>query len=331
MKPRRHRQPEKLNVKKLTPALVTLLMLGVVGLLIGVYIFKKLTASEPVADAPRTRNVPMAIADIEPGTLITEAHLGQGPVLTDEMERDTLLNNRVIVGRVAKTEIKRAMAIRSGNLYPPNEGPSLEVAEGMRAVTVVVGPNDDLVDGLVRVGSYVDMLLTPNSGDDPRMHGGTTLTLLKGIKVLALNRTMRSNNRVDRGGNTATLELTPEQTNIVVQAEQGGNITLALNPDGRNGTGVSVSSDDRATLDEILNLEPLPKPVPPFATEIFKGGARDVLRFRDGERTDVNRVNPQDDQPQVNPLTVKREQPVADTSTKPVSQSVALERFVRSR
>lgn len=321
-------------MKKLTPALVTLLMLGVVGLLIGVYIFKKLTASEAVAEAPRTRNVPMAIADISPGTMITESHLGQGPVLTDEMERDTLLNNRVIVGRIAKTEIKRATAIRSGNLYPPNEGPGLEVADGMRAVTVVVGPNDDMVDGLVNVGSYVDLLLSASDSTDPRMHGGTTLTLLKGIKVLALNRSTRASNRVDRGGNTATLEVTPQQALIVSEAERGGNITLALNPDGRNGTGVSVSTDDRATLDEILNLEPIPKPTPPFATEIFKGGSRDILRFRDGERTDVNPVDPQNNQPvapQNAPLTVKRDQPVAETTAKPVSQTVALQRFVRSR
>ncbi|WP_166825019.1 Flp pilus assembly protein CpaB [Thalassoroseus pseudoceratinae] len=320
-------------MKKLTPALVTLLMLGVVGLLIGVYIFKKLTAGDDVAEAPRTRNVPMAIADIESGTLITEAHLGQGPVLTDEMERDTLLNNRVIVGRVAKTEIKRATAIRSGNLFPPNEGPALEVADGMRAVTVVVGPNDDLVDGLVRVGTYVDMLFSPDNTNDPRMQGGTTLTLLKGIKVLALNRTMRSTNRVDRGGNTATLEVTPQQAIILTEVQRGGNITLALNPDGRNGTGVSVSSDDRASLEEILDLEPIPEPTPPFATEIFKGGARDVLRFREGERTDVNPVDPRDTQPmpQDTPLTVKNEQPETKPAEKPVSQTVALQRFVRSR
>ena len=58
-------------MKRITPAFVTLLMLVVVGLLIGVYLVKSLWANEELAGIEEARYIPMAVADLEPGTLIT--------------------------------------------------------------------------------------------------------------------------------------------------------------------------------------------------------------------------------------------------------------------
>ncbi len=69
----------------------------------------------------RTVTVPMTLADIAAGTLITEHHLGPGPVLIEALrsQPDVMLTMRVIINRVAKVNIKAAMPIRSQYLEAP--------------------------------------------------------------------------------------------------------------------------------------------------------------------------------------------------------------------
>src|SRR5688572_20704762 len=109
------------------------MMFGVIGLLVAAYVAKSLLAVEEPAPVVATRNVPMPVADIQPGTLITETHVGQGPMLVSELRSDMLLNNRVIVGRVAKELLKAATPMRAGQLYEPGARPELEIEAGMRA------------------------------------------------------------------------------------------------------------------------------------------------------------------------------------------------------
>ncbi len=282
-------------MKRITPAFVTLLMLVVVGLLIGVYIVKNLWAQEEVAPVAETRLVPMPTSDLEPGTLITEAHLGRGPVPREMMTPDTLISNRVILGRIVKEKLKAARPIRSEQLYQAGDRPPLNVPKDMRAVTVDMGNNGSVVDGLIRPGEFVDVHLTPALNSDARLRGGVTMTLFKGVKIVGMNRSV-SQSRVDRGGNTVTLELTPEQANIVILADKAGELTMSYNPNGRGTGGVTISDADRATLEEILSLKPLPEPVPPFRTEQFRGKDRGVNTYRDGRL--INIGNGFDDQRQ---------------------------------
>jgi pilus assembly protein CpaB len=90
-----------------------------------------------------------------------------------------------------------------------------------------------------------------------------------------------------------TLELTPEQANILILAHEKGEIALSYNPDGKRNGGVAIKSQDRASMDEILGLNH-PEPVTPvktvnprpFTSETFKGTARSTLRFDRAASTD---------------------------------------------
>jgi pilus assembly protein CpaB len=249
--------------------------------LIGAYVVKTLFANEEPPAVAETRLIPMPTSDLEPGTLITEAHVGQAPIPRELLTPDTLISTRVIVGRVVKEKLKAAQPIRSNQLYQPGQRPPLDVPSDMRAITVVMGDSGSVVDGLIQPQQFVDVHLTPSNNEDPRLRGGTTMTLFKGVKVLAMNRSMSSSS-VDRGGNSVTLELTPEQANILILADTAGNLTMSYNPNGKGTGGVTISDADRATLEEILNLDPLAKPTPPFQTEQFRGGSRAVNTYRDG-------------------------------------------------
>lgn len=278
-------------MKKLTPAKMTMMMFGFIALLVVAYIGKRMFASTEAPPRPVTRNVPMALANLEPGTMITEADIGMGPVRASELESNVLLGRDAIIGRIVKEPISSAVPIKTSDLYKRGETPPLVMEPGMQAVTIPIGDRTDIVNGLIKPRDFVDVLLTPTvlSGDD-RLENGMTMTLFKGVRVLTINRNFQSSD-VSSSGNSVTLELSPEQARVITLAQQSGTLKLVFNPEGRgDGSVVAGKYSDRVTVDEILGLppkkepEPEPDPEPPFVTEHFRRGDRDVFRFREGIR-----------------------------------------------
>ena len=137
-------------MRNLTPARVTLLMFGTMVLLVMSYIGKRMFASVEVETIPLTRNVPMALSDLEPGTRITDLEIGLGPMLVDDLEANVLLNRETIIGRIVKNPISAALPIKTDDLYKPGDRPPLQIADGMQAVTIAVGDRTDLVNGLIK-------------------------------------------------------------------------------------------------------------------------------------------------------------------------------------
>ena len=273
-------------MKRLTPAFVTLVMLLIIGGLIAAYFVKGLFAKTEVPAAPTSRLVPVALQDLKPGTEITKAHIGKAPIANEKLTRETVLSEDALIGRVVRDDIKSAQPIQSSQLFAPGERPALEVAQGMRAVSVGVADGTSMVDGLVQPGQHVDVHFTPVvNDDDERFRGGLTMTLFKGVKVLAINRSIRGSD-VSRGSNTVTMELTPEQANIMILARDKGEINLVYNSEGVGNGGVSVSSTERATLEEILGLKEKEKEPAPFRTDVYYGSSRDSFFFRNGDFAD---------------------------------------------
>lgn len=287
-------------MKRLTPAAVTLMTVVVIGLLVTAYFAKLLLAEEPktrLIEGPETpaaefREIPMALGTLEPGTRVTAAHLGAGRVRADSLEPETLLSERGLIGRVVKEPIQAATPIRSSQLYQPGERPPLEVSPGMRAVSVSFSPRGSFVGGLLRNGQFVDVYLTPHSENarDPRLRGGLTLTLFSGVRVLEVGGTSEAasanGDPAASDSHTVTLELTPEQANMLILAREKGEIALSYNPDGKGSGTVAAKNRDRATMDEILGLDQTNAPPPvwpaaatPFTSETYKGSARTGLQF----------------------------------------------------
>ena len=280
----------------LTPAKVTTLMLAAVAGLIGIYVVKGLFGVEKRVERPRIVNIPLAAANLAPGTKITREHIGMGPYPERELKEDMLRSQRVIIGRVVKEAIKAGSPMRGTQLYEPGENLPLEVADGKQAIAVPVKSSAEMVDGLIKPGDFVDVHFTldsqSNAGIDPRIGrlGGVSMTMFKGVKMLAFNRNFRQG-PVLVSGNSVTLELAPEQTNILLVAQPRGTISLTYNPTGEGDGGVALNNADRATLWEVLGLKkpaprnPGPELEKPFVTETYKGTqGGDVLWGKDGKK-----------------------------------------------
>jgi pilus assembly protein CpaB len=271
-------------MNRLTPARLSMVMFMVVGGLIAAYIAKGLLAVEEKRAAPAPlRNIPMAISDLPAGTLVTDAHLGLGPVLPSKMSRDVLLSNKSIVGRVTKEAISAAEPIHSSMLYEKGVYPNLKVRKGMQAVTIMLG-SAAIVDGLVKPGQFVDVHFTPSSlAGDQRVQGGMTMTLFKGIKIVTINRQLSQGVVPGNDSNSVTLELTSEQANILLVAKDKGSLYFSFNPEGQGTGGLALTGKDRATLEEILGLQPIPKPPAPpapFIALIYRGAGRRQYEFK---------------------------------------------------
>ena len=94
---------------------------------------------------------------------------------------------------------------------------------------------DTSAGGFILPNDYVDVIMTrrADAQNGGASSGFITETILKNIKVLAIDQTIQEDEegKKTRVGQTATLELTPQQAEIITVAQQmADRLTLALRP-----------------------------------------------------------------------------------------------------
>lgn len=286
---------------KLTPWLLTLVAFAFICLMAVTFFFKKLWATEVVVAPPiPARTMPMAITEIEPGTVITMKHIGNGPVGADtKLAPDSIRSLDSLVGRIAKAKIPSAVPLQGSMFYAVGDYPSLEIQDGMRAVPISIDDPTAVLSGMIKPGQFVDVYMTTDAGGGSRLQStggsdaasrkGMTVTLFKGAKVVAVNRNRSSSNNLQGGGSnqTVTLELDEDQARIMLLAQQKGRIALTYNPTGSGTGGIKIKTEnDRVTVEQLLGLTDEPEEKKPFKTEQYHGADRSASFWRDGERVD---------------------------------------------
>ena len=104
-----------------------------------------------------------------------------------------------------------------------------ELRPGMRAVSITISA-DTGAGGFVLPGDRVDIIHTVKTGNHARAR-----TILTGVRVLAVDQTYQDDKNVKPMiGRTATLELTPDQAELVESAGSTGSLSLALRGLGDN-------------------------------------------------------------------------------------------------
>lgn len=101
---------------------------------------------------------------------------------------------------------------------------------GMRAVAVQIAA-DTSAGGFILPNDTVDVIMTRRSEAAASTGGFATETILKNIRVLAIDQTIQEDEegRKTKVGETATLELTPQQAEIITVAQQmADRLSLAL-------------------------------------------------------------------------------------------------------
>ncbi len=152
--------------------------------------------------------------------------------ITRANEPDALEKLKASVARVAMYQgepLRRSKLIGEGQSFMSSILPS-----GMRAVATSIAA-DTSAGGFILPNDFVDVIMTRRA-DANGASGATrftTDTILKNIRVLAIDQTIQEDEegKKTRVGQTATLELTPEQAEIITVAQQmADRLTLALRP-----------------------------------------------------------------------------------------------------
>jgi len=147
--------------------------------------------------------------------------------ITRAAEPEALEKLKGSVARVAMytgEPLRRSKLIGEGQSFMSSMLPS-----GMRAVATSVSA-DTSAGGFILPNDFVDVIMTRRS-DVSGGSGFTTETILKNIRVLAIDQTIQEDEegKKTRVGQTATLELTPQQAEIITVAQQmADRLTLAL-------------------------------------------------------------------------------------------------------
>jgi pilus assembly protein CpaB len=149
--------------------------------------------------------------------------------ITREAEPDAvekLTNSIARVPLFAGEPLRRSKLIGDGQSFMSSILPS-----GMRAIATQISA-DTSAGGFILPNDYVDVIMTRrNANATGGGEGFITETILKNIRVLAIDQTIQEDEegKKVKVGETATLELTPQQAEIITVAQQmADRLTLAL-------------------------------------------------------------------------------------------------------
>jgi pilus assembly protein CpaB len=104
------------------------------------------------------------------------------------------------------------------------------LAPGMRAVSVPVTATSG-ISGFVFPGDQVDILIThplPVSGNSNETQHRASETVLHDVRVIAVDQKLDSKGNEALVAHTATLEVTPKQSEVIAVATEMGKLSLSL-------------------------------------------------------------------------------------------------------
>lgn len=176
------------------------------------------------AEQEGTQVIAAAMA-IPYGTKVEGRHLKFVTVPNDAAPDGAFRRMEDVEGTVAKTGIARGEVLITDRFAAHATGSTLAalVSERMRAVTVRV--NDVIgVAGFLLPGNRVDVL----SSRKDASRRAVTETILQNLKVLAVDQTASTEENEPVIVRAVTLEMTPQQAEVLIKAKTEGTIQLTL-------------------------------------------------------------------------------------------------------
>lgn len=182
---------------------------------------------KPTTEVEVVERVPVIVAATEiPVTTVIEAqHLTTRLIEKSWTNDNQFSDTAEVIGKIASETLYPDEIVLNQRLSIPGEGATLAAVlpEDKRAVTIRV--NDVIgVAGFLLPGNKVDVLSTVKYGKN----SANTDTVLKDIKVLAVDQTARTSDNKPVIVRAVTLEVSPKEAEKLLSAKSKGDIQLAL-------------------------------------------------------------------------------------------------------
>ena len=236
----------KLNLPRGTIFLAAAVVAGLVATF-GIH--RYVTMKTRVVEAP-TRQVFIATADISPGTALSGTAVK--PVIWPQavIPPNCASSMRELENRVVKVPIPQGNPVLFSMLAPEGTAAGLSgiLDDGKRALTVKV---DEVtgVAGFIHPGDHVDVLMDISmKGEGKQEH--FSKTILHDITILTTGQIWeQKGDNKPIVVNTVTLELSPEQAEVLNLASNNGKIRLAL----RNRSNKTVAQTSGVTTSVLVS------------------------------------------------------------------------------
>lgn len=196
---------------------------------------------KPVAEQPQleTTDVLVARSDIPMGQTVSADDMQwQSWPATTASSSFIRRNDRAeamtqIVGSIARSPFLAGEPIRENKLVKGNGSGFMAaiLPTGMRATSTEISPETG-AGGFILPNDKVDVILTKRERVNDNRSGSDAFsaeTILTNIRVLAIDQTVgEKDGQKVVVGKTTTLELKPEQAELLARARQSGTLSLAL-------------------------------------------------------------------------------------------------------
>jgi len=225
-----------MNLRALLFGLLALIAAGATFLGAKSWLDAQRRAMVPVA-APKpvvkANMVLVAKQNLPQGTLLQPTHLRWQAWPDETMSESYVLQGKKkledFVGAVVRQGIAGGEPVTNARVvFPGERGFLAAVLEpGMRAVTVPINATSGIA-GFVFPGDRVDLILTHSYDKAAKSARKGAETVLADVRVLAIDQ--RSDDQANKPdvGRTATLEVTPKQSEIIPLIVELGRLSLAL-------------------------------------------------------------------------------------------------------
>jgi pilus assembly protein CpaB len=182
-------------------------------------------------------------------------------------------------GWVARDPVAAGEPISDAKIVSPGTRGFLAAVlrPGMRAISVPVTATSG-ISGFVFPGDQVDIMITHRTGHNENQHEAAE-TVLQDVRVIGIDQKLDSKNGEALVAHTATLEVTPKQSEMIAVAAEIGKLSLSLRSLAGNQSEKSPADSPAGdaqgtfTLDsEVSQLLPKPGGAAEGVT-VLRGGA----------------------------------------------------------
>ena len=194
------------------------------------------TAAGPSEPAIPTVDVLVASGDLSPGHTLRSGDMRwqawpETALAEGQVTRSAQPNARAdFEGSMVRRDFALGEPVVASAVVRPGDAGLMAalVSPGMRAMSVPVS-DENSAGGFILPGDRVDVLLTREVGEDRRNTAYVSETILSNLRVLAIDQTFSED--ISGGalvGDTATLELSPYEGELLTQALAMGEVALSL-------------------------------------------------------------------------------------------------------
>ncbi len=234
---------------RLTTIIIVVAALAVsvlTAFLIQWYLGSRTPTAEIKKEVVPAERILVAKTDITGGTVLkAKEHFRWQAWPTEGVRKDFVIKGtdveKEFIGAIVRRNVKAGIPLTSSLIYRKGEMGFLAAGlkPGMRAVSVGISSAVG-AGGFVTPGDRVDIILSTTlsiQGGDMRRqirNGGdarkVSETIMRNVRVLAINRNAESAGKQAKRPKTATLEVTPKQAEILANARRMGKLFFALRP-----------------------------------------------------------------------------------------------------